>query len=88
MRVLYVASSQLMVRVRHVSHVAFVWESKSEFTVAKVVARHRAVVKPLEEEAPGEQTLVEALHHFLIGCCEDITFFFAALTDQSMATGA
>ena len=38
-------------------------EGEGEFAVAEVVRGDWRVVEPLEEETPGEETLVEGVHH-------------------------
>jgi hypothetical protein len=58
-----------------ISQVGVVGESKCKLAVAKVVGRGRAVVEPLEEVAPREEALVEALHYFWIGGFEVLPIF-------------
>lgn len=51
-----------------VTQVGIVLEGKGELSVAKVVGRCWAVVQPLEEVSPWEETLIEEAHDFGVRC--------------------
>ena len=53
-------------RERLVAQVGVVLQREGELAVAKVVARHGRVVQPLKELSPGEQPLVEGVHHLRV----------------------
>ena len=71
---------QVCCRKGLVSQVGIVLQGEGKLSVAKVVCRRGAVVEPLEEVAPGEETLVEEAHDLGIrgGELRDLTVVFVS----------
>lgn len=69
-----------------VSQVGVVLQGKGKLSVAKVVCGRGAVVEPLEQLPPGEESLVEAAHDLGVGCLERGDVTVAALDAVRLVT--
>jgi hypothetical protein len=56
--------SQIRSREGLVSEICIVGQSESKLPVSKIIGWCRAMIEPLEEVTPGEQSLVKTSHNF------------------------